>query len=145
MSKITNSVQELKNLGFSEEQIEEILKIAEQDMLDTILEDFAFNAKEEVVQEYTKKFEESKSDSQKLTLLMKEIMEYQYGKDNIEKKKAEFFDRYLEDVLNLAKETKDLYNKYSQGDQETLQAVEETKKSPVTQHYAKKIEELMKP
>ncbi len=135
-------LQELKNLGFEQEQIDEVMKIGEQEMVDIVFEDFSFNAPEEKVQEYSKKIFQAKDNPQEFGKLFEEIMAIHYGSENVQKKKEDLLVEYIQNVIDLTKETKDVKQKYDQGDPETVKNVEEAKNSPIVQDMAKKIDEL---
>ena len=141
MSNLLNLITELKNLGFTKEKVEEIVKLGEKDMADSIIEDFALNADEQVVNEYAKKFGQAQSDPQKLNTLLHEIIAIQYGQENILKKKEELLSQYLQSVIELAKQTKNVYQKYSQGDPNAAKIIEEAKKSPILQDFVKETQE----
>ena len=141
MSNLLNLITELKNLGFTKDKVEEIVKLGEKDIADLIIEDFALNADEKVVADYTKKFEQAQSDPQKLNVLLHEIMAIQYGQENILKKKEELLSQYLQNIIELAKQTRNVYQKYSQGDPNAIKIVEEAKKSPILQDFIKEIQE----
>ena len=141
MSNLESLIKEMKDLGFSKEKVEEVISIAEKEIVDVIIEDFALNADENIVQEYTQKFENAQKDSKKLQELLHEIMAHQYGQENIVKKKEELLSEYLQKVIELTKETKELQQKYSQGDSDAVQTVEEAKNSPILQDFVKEVEE----
>jgi DNA-binding transcriptional MerR regulator len=79
MDAITKLLTELKDLGFSKEQVEELLDIAEQEIRDAVLEDLAYNGEEAKVQEYLQKFEAVKSDPQGFATTFDEAMGTLYG------------------------------------------------------------------
>ncbi len=141
MNNTENLIQELRNLNFNQEQIDQIMQIGEEEIVDIVLEDFAFNAPEEKVQEYAQKLSEFKGNPEKFAITFNEIMAIHYGPENIENKKQELLTEYLQNIVNLTKETKAVQEKYSQGDPETIKAVEEAKNSPIVQNMAKKIDD----
>jgi hypothetical protein len=48
---------------------------------------------------------------------------------------------FLTNIVDLTKKTKDLYQKYSQGDPNTVRAVEEANASPITQDLVGKMQQ----
>jgi hypothetical protein len=136
-----NIFKELKELGATEEEIKEILLLAEEEVMEYVLEDFAMNAEEKLVDEYTERFVDAKENPEQLKILIQEAMNITYGAENVESKKNELITEYLQNFLDLTKKTKEVGEKYSQGDPETIQAVEEAKKSPVVQQLTKEVEE----
>jgi DNA-binding transcriptional MerR regulator len=141
MENSQNLIQELRDLGFNEDQIKEVLHIGEQEIVDLVLEDFAFNAPEATVQEYVDKVTKAKGNTEQFAHLINEIMGIQYGAENVVSKKEAMLSDYLTNIINLTKQTKEVYQKYSQGDPQTVQAVENAKTSPTVQNLAKKIDE----
>lgn len=141
MNKIEPLLKELKSLGFSQEQTAEVIGVAEKEIADIAIEEFSLNADEQVVDEYTKKFQEAKGDAQKLSTLLHEVMAIQYGKDNVAQKKEDLLCEYLQNVIDLTKETREVYDKYSQGDPDTVKAVDEAKNSPVVKKFSQELEQ----
>lgn len=141
MDAITKLLTELKDLGFSKEQVEELLDIAEQEIRDAVLEDLAYNGEEAKVQEYLQKFEAVKSDPQGFATTFDEAMGTLYGAENVQSKKDEMLVAFLTNIVDLTKKTKDLYQKYSQGDPNTVKAVEEANASPITQDLVGKMQQ----
>ncbi len=142
MNNLENAIKELKDLGFTKEQVAEVLEIAEKEIMDVILEDFALNADEEKLEEYKQKFDnaQKEKDAEKFSKILHEIIGIQYGEENIEKKKEELLVVYLQKIANLTKETTEVYKKYSQGDPEAKKIIEETENSPIVQHVIKEME-----
>lgn len=136
MNKLQSLIQEMKQFGFTDEQLNEVLEIADQEIIDAVVEDFTFNAEKEVVDEYTQKFQQAKGNREQTSEILNQIMKLQYGEENVEKKKEEFLLQYLGNILELTKNTRETYRKYSQGDPEAIKAVEEAQKSPEIQKLA---------
>jgi hypothetical protein len=141
MSNLGNLVQQMKELGFDKVKIDEVIVLAEKEIVDVIIEDFALNADEKIVQEYMEKFEKAQQDIPKLQELLHKIMAHQYGQENIVKKKEELLSEYLQKIIDLTKQTKELHQKYSQGDPEAIKTVEEVKKSPILQNIVEEMEQ----
>jgi hypothetical protein len=141
MSNLLNLIQELKNLGFTKENSEEVLKIAEQEIINSVIEDFALNADEKVVEEYLQKFSSAQNNVEQLTNLLHEIMAIQYGQENIKAKKEELLTKYLKDVVLLTKQTKETYQKYTQGDPEAIKIVEEAKNNPAIKSFVEQLQD----
>ncbi len=141
MNKTQALIEELRNFGFNQEHITEIMKLGEEEIVDIVLEDFAFNAPEQTVQEYSSKISQTKGNPQEFAKNFNEIMTIHYGAENVEKKKEELLIEYLENIIKLTKETKQVKEKYEQGDPETVKAVQEVQNSPIIQDMAKKMDE----
>ena len=142
MTDLNKKIEELKNLGFSKEQTEEILQMGEEEVLERVLDDFTVNAQEDVVDSYIQKVEQAKNNSKKLATLFDEIMSILYGENNANVKKEEFLVEYIKGVIDLTHETKNLCEKYNQGDSEAVKKVEEAQKDPNTQDIIKKAQEI---
>ncbi len=141
MDNIKNLIEELKTLGFNQEQITEVMQLGEEEIVDIVLEDFAFNAPEEKVKEYSETVSQLKGNPEKFAQTFNEIMAIHYGAENVEKKKEELLTEYLQNIINLTKQTKEVKEKYEQGDPETVKAVQEAQNSPLIQDMAKKMDE----
>ncbi len=141
MSNLINLIQELKNLGFTKEQVEQTIKIAEDEIIDTIIEDFTLNADEQIVQHYVQKFANAKNNPQVLTHTLNEIIAIQYGKENVINKKEELLIKYLQETVTLTQQIKDTYIKYTQGDPEAIKFVEEAKQNPAIASFVQELEQ----
>jgi flagellar hook-basal body complex protein FliE len=141
MEKLKAKLQELKDLGFSKEQTTEILILGEEEILDKVLEDFASRAEPDLVNKYISDVKSASNEPQKLSALFTEIMSHLYGSENVEEKREELLIEYVQRVIDLTKETRNVYKKYSEGDPETVEAVEKAKQDPEIQDMAKKIQE----
>lgn len=141
MDEITNLIEELKNLGFNKEQVEELMKVAEQEIIDLVIDDFSLNAEPKVLDEYLEKFTNAKNSPSELTNLLNEIIAIQYGQENIQKRKEQLLKGYLRDIISTIKQTKELFEKYKQGDAEAVKFVEEAKKNPAIMEFVKELEE----
>lgn len=136
MNKLQSLIQEMRQFGFTDEQLNEILEIADKEIVDAVIEDFAFNADRKVLDEYTQKFQQAKGNKEQTSQILNQIMTLKYGAENVETKKEEFLLKYLGNILELTKKTRETYKKYSQGDPEAIKAVEEAQKSPEIQKLA---------
>ncbi len=134
-------IQKLKDSGFNEEQIKEVMQIAEQEIVDIIFEDFALNAPEEKVHEYSQKITAAKDDPEKFSALFEEIMSIQYGSENVQQEKEKLLREFLQNVIDLTLQTKEVKQKYEQGDEETVNAVEEAKTDPSVKKITKEIDD----
>jgi len=140
MEKLKAKLGELKDLGFSKEQTTEILILGEEEILDKVLEEFSSKAEPDLVNKYINNVKAAKNDPKKLSSLFNEIMTHLYGAENVETKREELLIEYVQSVIDLTKETRDVYKKYSDGDPETVEAVEKAKQDPEIQDMAKNIQ-----
>ncbi len=141
MNSLVNLIKELEGLGFNKEQLNEVFKTAEQEIVEVVIEDFALNAEEKIVNEYTKKFAYAREDLQKLAKLIDEMIAILYGQENIGKKKEELLAEYLRGVISLTRQTKEIYQKYLQGEPEAIKMIEEAKKNPAIKSFVKQLQD----
>ncbi len=141
MENLKKKIVELKNLGFSQEQTQEILETGEKEVLGKIMEEFTIKSEEEVVQSYVERVQNAKDDAKKLNEIFGEIMTKLYGADNVESKKEELLIEYVQNIIDITKETKNVLEKHSQNDPQTVKTIEEAQKNPKVQELTKKIKE----
>lgn len=141
MENLKKKIVELKNLGFSQEQTQEILLTGEKEVLEKVMEEFTTKSEEDVVQSYVNKVENAKNDDKKLNEIFGEIMTKLYGAQNVENKKEELLMEYVQSIIDITKETKNVLEKHSQNDPQTVKTMEEAQKNPKVQELAKKIQE----
>ncbi len=141
MEKLKAKLAELKELGFTKEQVLELMEIGEKEILDKILDEFGEKAEDDMLEKYTQKIEQNKDNREELTKILNEIIINLYGQENIEEKKEQFLIEYIQSIIDLTKETKDVYEKYAAGDPETVKAIEEAKNDPNVHEIAKLMEE----
>ncbi|GEM_PF-5216917 len=140
MEKLKKKIEELKELGFTKEQATELMEIGEKEVLEKVLEEFSAKVDEQTYQDYLQRVKSAKGNNQELTKLFTEIMTHVYGEENVESKREELFVDYVQSIIDLTKETKHVYRKYSEGDPDTVKAVEDAQKEPEVKEMAEEIQ-----
>ncbi len=141
MSKTGILIQELRFLDFKDDEIEKIIQIGEQEVIDTIIANFSLNGDSQKVDEYLNKFETNKDNIEQLNIYLHEIMVEQYGEDNIENEKENLLNEYLENIVKLMKQSREIRKKFTIEDPETLDAIKNAKNNPKVKEMISKINE----
>ncbi len=115
--------QELMSLGFDKAKFNELLDIATEEAIDKTMEQLSETLTDEELDNITQKLENplnSRDDAmQRINMLFQKA----YG-ENAENKKYELINDYLKKTLELTKESKDLLQRYQQGDPKAVATVQ---------------------
>jgi acyl-homoserine lactone acylase PvdQ len=115
--------QELLSLGFDADKFNELLDIATEEAIDITMEKLSQNLSDEELDSITKELEKPLNNKDDATQRINMLFQKAYG-DNAENKKLELINSYLRKTLNLTKESKDLLERYQQGDPKAVANVQ---------------------
>ena len=122
-TELEQSIQELKSLEFDDKKINQLLDLAAEEALDVALNEIGEKLNDQELEELSKQFEtpiQTKENAkEKLDLIFKTIY-----KENAENKKAELINKYLKETIELTKKSKDLVERYQQGDPTAVATIE---------------------
>lgn len=112
---LLQSIDELKSLGFEDDKINQLLDLAAEEALDVALNEIDEKLNDQELEELSKQLEkpiQTKEDAEeKLDLIFNKV----YG-ENAENKKLELINKYMRETLEITKKSKDLFDRYQQGD-----------------------------
>lgn len=128
--------QRFRDLGFDEEKLNQILDLAVDETVDLAVADLSENLDEQVLAEIAEEIQKEIPDKEKAIKVLDMIFEKGYG-ENAEQKKYEYMNQYLRETLELAKNSKDLMEKYNQGDPTAVASVQANMNNPDTEDIKK--------
>jgi DNA-binding transcriptional MerR regulator len=137
-SATEKAIEQLKQIGYTNEKIKEVLILLLPDVGDQLLLDLAGRSTDEDLEEFEKRMKDAK-DPEVFDEILKDMAHKAYGDDASEK-----LDAILADLLKEMKEftlkIRETYKKYMAGDPKTKKQMDEFVNSP---EY-KEMEEEMK-
>jgi hypothetical protein len=115
--------QELLSLGFDETKFNELLDIATEEAIDITMEKLSQTLSDEELDSITKELERPLNNKNDATQRINMLFQKAY-RDNAENKKLELVNNYLRKTVDLTKESKDLLERYQQGDPKAVATVQ---------------------
>jgi DNA-binding transcriptional MerR regulator len=122
---------ELKNLGFTQENIEKILNLATEEALDLAIGDLE-NLSDQDLEALANELDKPINSVDDSKIAADHIFTKAYGTE-AENKKIEYLTKYLENVIEETKKSKDLLTRYQQGDPTAVATLESNKDNPDVQ------------
>ena len=138
-TELEQYINELKSFGFKDDEINQLLDLAAEEALDTALNEIAEKLNNQQLEELSKQLEkpiQTKEDAkEKLDLIFTKV----YG-ENAETKKVELITKYMKETVEITKKSKDLIDRYQQGDPTAIATIESNMGDPDVQAIKDHIE-----
>jgi hypothetical protein len=136
---LQQSIDELKSLGFEDNEINQLLDLAAEEALDVALNEIDEKLNDQELEELSQQLEkpiQTKEDAEeKLNLIFNKV----YG-ENAENKKLELVTKYMKETLEITKKSKDLFDRYQQGDPTAVATIQSNMGDPDVQAIKDRIE-----
>ncbi len=136
---LQQSIDELKSLGFENDKINQLLDLAAEEALDVALNEIDEKLNDQELEELSKQLEkpiQTKEDAkEKLDLIFIKV----YG-ENAENKKLELINKYMRETIEITKKSKDLFDRYQQGDPTAVATIQSNMGDPDVQSIKDHIE-----
>jgi len=136
---LQQSIDELKSLGFENDKINQLLDLAAEEALDVALDEIDEKLNDQELEELSKQLEkpiQTKEDAkEKLDLIFNKV----YG-ENAENKKLELINKYMRETIEITKKSKDLFDRYQQGDPTAVATIQSNMGDPDVQAIKDHIE-----
>lgn len=136
---LQQSIDELKSLGFENDKINQLLDLAAEEALDVALDEIDEKLNDQELEELSKQLEkpiQTKEDAkEKLDLIFNKV----YG-ENAENKKLELINKYMRETIEITKKSKDLFDRYQQGDPTAVATIQSNMGDPDVQSIKDHIE-----
>jgi DNA-binding transcriptional MerR regulator len=136
---LQQSIDELKSLGFENDKINQLLDLAAEEALDVALDEIDEKLNDQELEELSKQLEkpiQTKEDAKdKLDLIFNKV----YG-ENSENKKLELINKYMRETIEITKKSKDLFDRYQQGDPTAVATIQSNMGDPDVQSIKDHIE-----
>jgi len=129
-------IQQLRDLGFDEEKLNQLLDLAIDETVDLAVSDLSENLDEQILAEIAEEIQKEIPDKEKAKKVLDMIFQKGYG-EKAEQKKYEYMNQYLRETLELAKNSKELMDKYNQGDPTAVASVQANMNNPDTEDIKK--------
>ncbi|MCD4811617.1 hypothetical protein K8R14_03375 [bacterium] len=120
-------ITKIKELGLDEKTSNELFNTISEEIVDIMLQELAQTTSDHELQALHQRLQNAKSTEHYETIL-KEISVTVYGDNALEELKKMFL-QYIEEIKNTITESKDLLEKYKQGDPEAIALVEKAQQS----------------
>ena len=138
-TELEQYINELKSFGFKDDEINQLLDLAAEEALDTALSEIDEKLNDQQLEELSKQLEkpiQTKEDAkEKLDLIFTKV----YG-ENAETKKVELITKYMKETVEITKKSKDLIDRYQQGDPTAIATIESNMGDPDVQAIKDHIE-----
>lgn len=128
--------QQLKDLGFDDDRLNQILDLAAEEAIDFAIQDLSENLDEASLEEISNELQKEIPNKEKAVEILNLIFEKGYGTE-AESKKYEYINQYLRETVELTKNSKDLMDKYNQGDPTAVASVQSNMTNPDAQEVEK--------
>jgi DNA-binding transcriptional MerR regulator len=136
---LQQSIDELKSLGFEDNEINQLLDLAAEEALDVALNEIDEKLNDQELKELSQQLEkpiQTKEDAEeKLNLIFNKV----YG-ENAENKKLELVNKYMKETIEITKKSKDLFDRYQQGDPTAVATIQSNMGDPDVQAIKDHIE-----
>jgi DNA-binding transcriptional MerR regulator len=136
---LQQSIDELKSLGFEDNEINQLLDLAAEEALDVALNEIDEKLNDQELKELSQQLEkpiQTKEDAEeKLNLIFNKV----YG-ENAENKKLELITKYMKETVEITKKSKDLFDRYQQGDPTAVATIQSNMGDPDVQAIKDHIE-----
>jgi DNA-binding transcriptional MerR regulator len=136
---LQQSIDELKSLGFDDNEINQLLDLAAEEALDVALNEIDEKLNDQELKELSQQLEkpiQTKEDAEeKLNLIFNKV----YG-ENAENKKLELVNKYMKETIEITKKSKDLFDRYQQGDPTAVATIQSNMGDPDVQAIKDHIE-----
>lgn len=134
--QIENLKTQLKEVGFDEDKLNQLLDLATEEVIDIAMEDLAETASDEVLEQLASVSENEITTPEQALERINKVFEAAYGPE-AEQKKGELIIAYLQETLEQTKQAKDLLKRYQDGDPTAVAQIKAQEGNPDTQEILK--------
>ncbi|OGC44022.1 hypothetical protein A3J98_01430 [candidate division WS6 bacterium RIFOXYC1_FULL_33_10] len=124
--------QELIDLGFTQEKLDELLLLGTEEILDIAITSLEQSEDDTALEELANMLQTPPTTQEEAAEKMNKVFTTAYG-DNAETKKLELLNQYLKDTIEMTKKSKDLLDRYSQEDPTAIAAIQSNIDDPDAQ------------
>lgn len=132
MDKFEQLKQQLRDLGFEEQKLNELLDLAVEETIDYALNELKADEHSGILEELSNEMSMDITTPEAAITNIDLIFSKLY-KENAESKKYELLNTYLEETIELAKNAKDLMQRYAAGDPTAIATVQANVNDPEAQ------------
>ena len=136
--QIENVKAQLREIGFDEDRLNQLMDLAAEEAIDIAMEDLAETASDEVLEQLASGSKDEITTPEQAVERINKVFESAYG-PNAEQKKLELILAYLQETLEQTKQAKDLLQRYQAGDPTAVAQVKAQEGNPDTQEILKKM------
>ncbi len=124
--------QELMDLGFTQDKLDELLMLGTEEVIDRTLDVLEQSENDAKLEELANMLETPTNNEEEAVERLNKVFSAAYGED-AENKKLELLNTYLKETIQATKDTKDLLQRYQDGDPTAVAAVESNMQDPDAQ------------
>ncbi len=124
--------QELMDLGFTQDKLDELLMLATEEIIDRTLDTLEQSEDDTKLEELANMLETQPNNEEEAIERLNKVFSAAYG-DDVENKKLELLNTYLKETIQATKDTKDLLRRYQDGDPTAVAAIESNMQDPDAQ------------
>ena len=132
MDKFEQLKQQLRDLGFEEGKLNQLLDLAVEETIDYALNELKADENAAILDELSNEMSMDVNTPEAAKANIDLIFSKLY-KENAESKKFELLNAYLEETIELAKNAKDLMQRYAAGDPTAIATVQANVNDPEAQ------------
>ena len=129
---------QLKEIGFDEGKLNQLMDLAAEEAIDIAMEDLAETASDEILEQLATESEKEIQTQEEAIARINKIFEIAYGVE-AEQKKLNAILTYLQGTLEQTKQAKDLLKRYEAGDPTAVAQVKAQEGNPDTQEILKRM------
>ena len=137
MTKTEEALEKLKNIGYTDTKIQELLELLFPEVADQLFTDLASVCDDAEIDVFAEKLKEAGSHGQ-YEAITKEMAQKAYG-DNAAEEIDKVISELLNDMAEMTLKIRTTYHKYMEKDPETVKMIDD----PQNQAEAKKLKEEM--
>jgi hypothetical protein len=123
---------ELITLGFTQEKLDELLVLATEEVIDIAITSLEGSEDDTAMEKLVSLLQTPPNTQEEAAEIVNQIFSVAYGTD-AENKKFELLNQYLKDTIKITKDSKDLLERYAQGDPTAVAAIQSNAQDPDAQ------------
>lgn len=127
MDKTKTQIEKLKKIGFTQEKIDEVMKLLGPDVEEVVFKDLIEKSTDEELNQFKDKLVAAGNEEEYKTVF-NEVAQKAYG-ENWENKIDELWEEALKNIASDTLKIRDTYQKYMDGDPDTVTKVKEIENS----------------
>lgn len=128
MNKVDIAKEDLRKIGYSETQLEELMTIATEEIRDEMFEMLGEKTTDQEIYAFECRAHDAKAP-QEAELLLREMAKKAFGEEADEKIEGMLYD-FLQDTVKVTMNIREMNAAYQRGDPDVRKRVEEAMKSP---------------
>jgi len=132
--------QELMDLGFTQDKLDELLMLATEEIIDRTLDALEQSEDDQKLEELATLLETPTNNEEEAIERLNKVFSAAYGED-VENKKLELLNTYLKETIQATKDTKDLLKRYQDGDPTAVASIQSNMGDPDAQKIQESLTE----